>query len=82
MLRGRSASGSLSKRTGLASRTCRCRSPRHAYQFRLAASRWIVLRHVRATVLSGWVRIRLPWFEGVVTWFVTDFRTRSSEQGA
>ena len=29
MLRGRSASGSLSKRTGLASRTCRRRSPRH-----------------------------------------------------
>jgi hypothetical protein len=30
-------------------------------------------------VLSGWVRLRLPEFGGVVTWFVTGFRI-SSEQ--
>jgi hypothetical protein len=33
--------------------------------------------------MSGWVRLRLPWSDGVVTWFVTDFRTHSNmEQGA
>src|SRR5436190_23839993 len=53
-------------------------SPYHACRFRLAATLWVVLRHVRATGLSGWVRLRLPWSEGVVTCFVTDLRTRSN----
>jgi hypothetical protein len=54
----------------------------HACRFRLGMSRWIVLQHVKPTVLSDWVRLRLSWFGGVVTWFVTDFRTHSKvEQG-
>jgi hypothetical protein len=35
------------------------------------ASCGVVLRHVRATVLSGWIWLRLPRFGFVVTWLVT-----------
>jgi hypothetical protein len=56
-------------------------SPYHACRFRLATSRWIVLRHVSAIVLSDWVRLRQPWSEGVVTWFVTDCTHSKVEQG-
>jgi hypothetical protein len=50
-------------------------SPYHACRFRPMASRWVRLPQVGGIGVSGCVTLRPTLPEGVVTWFVTCFRT-------
>jgi hypothetical protein len=38
------------------------------------ASGWVGLSQARGIVMSGYVALRLPLPEAIVTWFVTGFR--------
>ena len=49
-------------------------SPYHAYGFRLTPSGWVGLPQVGGIAASGYVALRLPLAEAVVTWFVTGLR--------